>query len=61
MSSGRCRILFYCCLARWSLAGLHALAESVSVGTRLEIRLEQPISSYATQKGPRSPASWSLH
>ncbi len=32
---------------------MHTLAESVSVGTRLEIRLEQPISSYATQKGAR--------
>jgi hypothetical protein len=32
---------------------MHALAESVSVGTRLEIRLKQPISSYATKKGAR--------
>jgi opacity protein-like surface antigen len=32
---------------------MHALAESVSVGTRLEIRLQQPISSYATHKGAR--------
>jgi opacity protein-like surface antigen len=29
------------------------LAESVSVGTKLEIRLQAPISSYATQKGTR--------
>jgi opacity protein-like surface antigen len=32
---------------------VHALAESVSVGTKLEIRLQQPISSYATQKGAK--------
>ena len=49
----RCRILFCCCCAALVLAGMHTLAESVSVGTRLEIRLEQPISSYATQKGAR--------
>ena len=29
------------------------MAESVSVGTRLEIRLQQPISSYATEKGTK--------
>ncbi len=49
----RCRSLLCCCSAALALAGMHALAESVSVGTRLEIRLKQPISSYATQKGAR--------
>ena len=29
------------------------MAESVSVGTKLEIRLQQPISSYVTEKGTR--------
>ena len=49
----RCRTLLRCCCAALALAGMQALAESVSVGTRLEIRLQQPISSYATQKGTR--------
>ena len=53
MSSGCSRTLLQCCLAVLAFAGLNALAESVSVGTRLEIRLEQPISSYVTQKGTR--------
>jgi hypothetical protein len=33
------------------LCTLHAFAEPVSVGTKLEIRLKQPISSYVTEKG----------
>ena len=50
----RCRtLLSCCCCAALALASMHALAESVSVGTRLEIRLKQPISSYATKKGAR--------
>ena len=53
MSSGRSKALLQCCFAALAFAGLHALAESVSVGTKLEIRLQQPISSYATEKGTR--------
>ncbi len=53
MSFGCSRTLVQYCLAVLAFAGLHALAESVSVGTRLEIRLQQPISSYATQKGTK--------
>src|ERR1700730_10176686 len=53
MSFGRYKTLLRCCSAALAFAGLHALAESVSVGTKLEIRLEQPISSYATEKGTR--------
>jgi opacity protein-like surface antigen len=53
MSSGRYKALLQCCFAALAFAGLHALAESVSVGTRLEIRLQQPLSSYATEKGTR--------
>jgi opacity protein-like surface antigen len=53
MSSRRYRTLLQCCFAALAFAGLHALAESVSVGTRLEIRLQQPLSSYATEKGTR--------
>jgi hypothetical protein len=43
----------YCCFAALALAGLHSVAETVSAGTKLEIRLQQPISSYATKKGSR--------
>jgi opacity protein-like surface antigen len=46
-------ILLQCCFAALAFAGLHTFAETVSVGTKLEIRLEQPISSYATKKGSR--------
>jgi opacity protein-like surface antigen len=53
MSSERRKTLLQCCFAALAFAGLHALAEPVSVGTKLEIRLQQPISSYATQKGTR--------
>src|SRR5271163_1375127 len=53
MSSGRYKAILHCCFAALACAGLHALAESVSGGTKLEIRLQQPISSYATQKGTR--------
>src|ERR1700752_4971545 len=53
MSSGRYKALLQCCFAALACAGLHALAESVSVGTKLEFRLEQPISSYATEKGTK--------
>ena len=53
MSSGRYKTLLQCCFAALAFAGFHALAESVSVGTKLEIRLQQPISSYATEKGTK--------
>jgi opacity protein-like surface antigen len=53
MSSGRYQTLLQCCFAALAFAGLHASAESVSVGTKLEIRLQQPISSYATEKGTK--------
>jgi opacity protein-like surface antigen len=36
-----------------ALVGLHAFADPVSTGTKLEIRLKQPISSYASKKGTR--------
>jgi opacity protein-like surface antigen len=53
MSSGRYQTLLQCCFAALAFAGLQVLAESVSVGTKLEIRLQQPISSYATEKGTK--------
>jgi opacity protein-like surface antigen len=53
MSAGHYKTLLHCCFAALACAGLHALAESVSVGTKLEIRLQQPISSYATEKGTK--------
>jgi hypothetical protein len=53
MSFDRGKALLRCCFAALVVAGLHSLAESVSVGTKLEIRLQAPISSYATQKGTR--------
>jgi opacity protein-like surface antigen len=53
MSSELRKTLLQCCFAALAFAGLHASAESVSVGTKLEIRLQQPISSYSTQKGTR--------
>jgi opacity protein-like surface antigen len=60
MSSKRTRflagwraVLLHCCFAALAFAGLHTFAETVAVGTKLEIRLEQPISSYATKKGSR--------
>ncbi len=50
----RGKILFIeCCFAVLALAGLHAFADPVSTGTKLEIRLQQPISSYATKQGTR--------
>jgi opacity protein-like surface antigen len=53
MSFGCSKILLQFCLAVLAFAGLHAMAEPVAVGTKLEIRLQQPISSYATGKGTR--------
>jgi opacity protein-like surface antigen len=46
-------IVLQCCFAALAFAGLQTFAETVSVGTKLEIRLQQPISSYATKKGSR--------
>jgi hypothetical protein len=45
--------LIGCCFAALALVGSHSLADPVSAGTKLEIRLQQPISSYATHKGAR--------
>lgn len=42
-----------CLFAALALCGMPTFADSVSVGTRLEIRLEQPISSYSTLKGTK--------
>jgi len=50
---GRWKVVLPCLFAALTLCGMPAFADSVSVGTRLEIRLEQPISSYATQKGSK--------
>src|SRR5580704_18534638 len=44
-------LLAWCFLL--AFAGLQATAESVAVATKLEIRLQQPISSYATPKGTK--------
>jgi hypothetical protein len=51
--TGNPKVLLACCLAALSSSGLHASGESVSAGTKLEIRLQQPISSYATEKGTK--------
>jgi opacity protein-like surface antigen len=53
MSSGRYKTFLRCCIGALAFAGLHALAESIAGGTKLEIRLQQPISSYATEKETR--------
>src|SRR3984957_3503142 len=50
---GRRKAFLQSLFAALALCGMPAFADSVSVGTRLEIRLEQPISSYATQKGSK--------
>ncbi len=42
-----------CCLLAPALGGLHSFADPVPVSTRLEIRLQQPISSYSTHKGTK--------
>jgi hypothetical protein len=56
-SAGRCKrgkiLLIACCFAMLALLGLDAFADPVSTGTKLEIRLKEPISSYATHKGTR--------
>jgi opacity protein-like surface antigen len=46
-------LLIGCCLGVLAFAGLQALADPVSTGTKLEIRLKEPISSYATKQGTR--------
>jgi hypothetical protein len=50
---GRQKVLLQCLFAGIALSGMPALANSVSVGTRLEIRLQQPISSYTTVRGTK--------
>jgi hypothetical protein len=40
-----------CCFATLVFAGSLCFADPVPAGTKLEIRLQQPISSYTTQKG----------
>src|SRR3984957_1357216 len=50
---GRWKVVLPCLFAALTLCGMPAFADSVSVGTRLEIRLQQPISSYATPKGTK--------
>ena len=45
-------LLIKCFFVVLAIAGLHAFADPVSTGTKLEIRLKDPISSYATKKGP---------
>jgi len=47
------KTLLECGLVALALAGLHAFADPVPTGTRLEIRLQQPVSSYVTQQGTR--------
>jgi opacity protein-like surface antigen len=42
-----------CCFAMLAFAGSLSFADPVPVGTKLEIRLQQPISSYATHKGTK--------
>lgn len=50
---GRARFCTFigCCLAFFPLAGPRMYAETIPAGTTLEIRLQQPISSYTTRKG----------
>jgi opacity protein-like surface antigen len=49
----RGKILAVSCFAGLAFAGAQAMAESVPVGTMLEIRIQQPISSYATHQGTK--------
>jgi LssY C-terminus/Outer membrane protein beta-barrel domain len=51
--SGCGKGLLACGFTALALAGMHAHAESVPSGTKLEIRLQQPLSSYSTQKGTK--------
>ncbi|MGI8770161.1 MAG: LssY C-terminal domain-containing protein [Acidobacteriaceae bacterium] len=41
------------CLALLPLAGSRLCAETIPAGTALEVRLQQPISSYSTRKGTK--------
>jgi uncharacterized Zn finger protein len=51
--SGCYKALLACGFIVLALAGTHIRAESVPSATQLEIRLQQPISSYSTQKGTK--------
>ncbi len=51
---GRCdlfRALVWLCVVPLSLFALQGFAEQIPAGATLEVRLEQPISSYSTRKG----------
>jgi opacity protein-like surface antigen len=50
---GRPKALLQCLFVVFAFYGIPALANSVAVGTRLEVRLQQPISSYTTVKGTK--------
>ena len=50
---GRPKALLLCLFAAFALSGMPTFADSVSAGTRLEIRLKEPISSYTTVKGTK--------
>jgi opacity protein-like surface antigen len=45
--------LILCCFAMLAFTGSLSFADPVPAGTKLEIRLQQPISSYKTQKGTK--------
>ena len=52
MPTGLCRLFLSCCL--WLLVpAVAVLAETIPAGTRLEIRIQQPISSYSTRAGTK--------
>lgn len=51
---GRCdfiRALVWLCVVQFSLFAFQGFAEKLPAGDTLEVRLEQPISSYSTRKG----------
>src|SRR3984957_17208824 len=50
---GRWKVVLPCLFAALTLCGMPAFADSVSAGTRLEIRLKEPISAYTTVKGTK--------
>jgi opacity protein-like surface antigen len=52
LPTGLCRLFLSCCL--WLLVpAVAVLAETIPAGTRLEIRIQQPISSYSTRAGTK--------
>ncbi len=50
------RAAFWCCFAALLLIGFPASAETVPSGAILEVRLQQPISSYSTRTGTKISA-----